>query len=253
MGGLNMSQQKTEVTFEESFSDEEIVEYLQRHPDFFDGYPSLLADMKVAHEPGGPAISLVERQIAVLRQRGGELERQLKELVAVAKLNDTLMERIHGLSIRLMVASDITERVDLLETCLREEFRAERAALVLFAPLIDDAVVNNGFLRVVDRDDAGLNPFASFLKSARPRCGLIRDRQKNFLFAADAGEINSAALVPLGSRADLGFLTIGSRDPDYFNPGKGVEFLARLGELVSVSLAGCNSPAEETGPRKNEL
>jgi len=248
-----MSQQKGEVVFEENFSDEEIVEYLQRHPDFFEGYPSLLADMKVAHEPGGAAISLVERQIAVLRQRGGELERQLKDLVSVAKLNDTLMERIHGLSIRLMGTSDYAERVDLLETCLREEFRAERAALILFATLTDDVEVSNGFLRIVDRDDTGLNPFASFLKSARPRCGLIRDRQKNFLFAANAGEINSAALVPLGSRAELGFLAIGSRDADYFNPGKGVEFLARLGELVSVSLAGRDGPAEETGPRKNEL
>jgi len=105
----------------------------------------------------------------------------------------------------------------------------------------------------VDRGDAGLKPFSSFLKSARPRCGLIRDRQKTFVFEENAGEISSAALVPLGSRAEHGFLVIGSRDPDYFNPGKGMDFLSRLGELVAVALVGQRSPDAEVGSRENEL
>ena len=248
-----MSQQEGEVVFEESFSDDDIVEYLQRHPDFFDRHSNLLMDLKVAHETGGPAISLVERQVVLLRKRSGDLERQLKDLVAVAKLNDALVERIHRLSIQLMAASDSVERVEMLETCLREEFRAERAAVVLFAPLPEDAVAGEGFLKIVDRSDSGLKPFASFLKSARPRCGLIRDRQKAFVFDDNAGEISSAAMVPLGLRAELGFLVIGSRDPDYFNPGKGMDFLARLGELVSTALVGQPRQDAETGSRENEL
>ncbi len=248
-----MSQQKTEAVFEETFSDDDIVEYLRRHVDFFDRHPSLLMDLKLTHEPGGDAISLVERQVTVLRQRSKELEHQLKDLVAVARLNDALVGKIHELSMQLMAASDFAERVEMLETCLREDFRAERAAVVLFSPLQDETIAGKGFLKVVDRGDSGLKPFKSFLKSARPRCGLIRGRQKAFLFADNAGEISSAALVPLGSRAELGFLVIGSRDPDYFNPGKGMDFLARLGELVSVALVGSPSPGADAEPRENEL
>jgi len=248
-----MSQQEGKAVVEESFSDDDIVDYLQRHPDFFDRHSNLLMDLKVAHETGGPAISLVERQVALLRQRSGDLERQLKDLVAVAKLNDALVERIHRLSVQLMAAKDAAERVEMLETCLREEFRAERAAVVLFEPLTDSSVAGEGFLKIVDRSDSGLKPFASFLKSARPRCGLIRDRQKAFVFEDNAGEISSAALVPLGSRAEFGFLVIGSRDPDYFNPGKGMDFLARLGELVSVALVGRQRPDLDAGSRENEL
>ena len=48
--------------------------------------------------------------------------------------------------------------------------------------------------------------------------------------------MSSAALVPLGADASLGFLIIGSRDPDHFHPGKRMDFLARLGELLSVAL-----------------
>jgi uncharacterized protein YigA (DUF484 family) len=231
-----MSQQKGEVVYEETFSDDDIVEYLQRHPDFFDRHLSLLMDLQVAHETGGSAISLVERQVVLLRQRSVDLERQLKDLVAVAKFNDALVVKIHRLSIQLMAASDCAQRIEILETCLREEFRAESAVVVLFAPFPENTEAGEGFLKIVDRSDNGLKPFASFLKSARPRCGLICDRQKSFVFEDNSGEINSAALIPLGSRAEFGFLVIGSRDPDYFNPDKGIDFLARLGELVSVAL-----------------
>ena len=247
-----MSQLEGEAVFEETLSDDDIAEYLQRNPEFFDRHSALLMDLKVVHDPGGAAISLVERQVTLLRQRSSELERQLKDLVAVAKLNDALVGRIHLLSIQLMGATDSAERVEMLETCLREDFRAERAAVVLFAPPRDETPTGEGFLKIVDRGDAGLKPFASFLKSARPRCGLIRDRQKAFLFAENAGEISSAALVPLGPRAEHGFLVIGSRDPDYFNPAKGMDFLSRLGELVSVALVGKGSPDEAAGSRENE-
>lgn len=54
-----MTQQKTEAVFEETFSDDDIADYLRRHPDFFDRHARLLMDLKVAHEPGGAAISLV--------------------------------------------------------------------------------------------------------------------------------------------------------------------------------------------------
>ena len=233
-----MSQQKTEALVEDAFSDGDVVDYLQQHPDFFDRNPSVLMGLEVSHETGGSAISLIERQISLLRQRSDDLERQLKDLVAVAKINDALVTRIHQLAIRLMTTTRIAERVELLESCLREEFRAERAALVLFAPLPEDDVSGEGFLKVVERNDSGLKPFASFLKSARPRCGIIRDRQKSFLFEDNAGEISSAAQIPLGPRSEHGFLVIGSSDPDYFNPGKGMDFLARLGELISVALVG---------------
>ncbi len=248
-----MTQQKTEAVFEETFSDDDIAEYLRRHPDFFDRHTGLLMALEVAHEPGGAAISLVERQVAVLRQRGQELECRLNDLVAVARLNDALVGKIHRLSTRLMKASGFAARVETLETCLREDFRAERAAVVLFSPPQDETLAGKGFLKVVKRNDAGLKPFNSFLKSARPRCGLIRGRQKAFLFTDNAGEISSAALVPLGTHAELGFLVIGSRDPDYFNPGKEMDFLAQLGELVSVALVGQRTPDAEAGPRENEL
>ena len=246
-----MSQNEGVRALTDAKGEEEIAAYLAAHPNFFDRHARLLLQLKVAHHTGGDAVSLVERQVCLLRQRSAELEKQLKQLVAVAKLNDALMEKIHRLALRLMATSDVAERLELLETGLREDFLAERAVLVLF-DTNGKRAHEHAFVKFVDRNDPALKPFASFLKSARPRCGLIRDRQKAFLFDGHEAEIGSAALVPLGVAADLGFLVIGSSDREYFNPGKSMDLLGRLGELVAVALTG-RIPAAEISRKESEL
>ena len=107
--------------------------------------------------------------------------------------------------------------------------------LVLFVG--DTADLGAGrFLRVVDRDDAAIAPFRTFIQSGRPRCGQVRDAQRDFLFGEGNIEIGSVALVPLGPGTETGFLAIGSRDADHFHPGKSIDFLARLGELLDCAL-----------------
>ncbi|HVY65108.1 MAG TPA: DUF484 family protein [Gammaproteobacteria bacterium] len=219
----------------DTFADDGVAEYLKSHPDFFERHPLLLLSLKLPHRTGGAAISLVERQVAVLRQRNAQLERQFKDLVAVAKQNDALVEKIHQLSLKLMRAPSLPARLEQLETGLREDFAAERAALVLF-PSAPASAVREGFVKRLAPDDADVRPFAAFVRAAKPRCGPLRDRQKN-IFDQDADLVSSAAFVPLGAESSLGFLIIGSRDADHFHPGKRMDFLARLGELLAVVLS----------------
>jgi uncharacterized protein YigA (DUF484 family) len=218
----------------EAISEDSIADYLKSHPDFFERHAPLVLGLKLPHRAGGATISLVERQVSMLRQRNGQLERQLKDLVAVAKQNDVLVEKIHQLCLTLMRSSTLAQRLERLETGLREDFAAERAVLVLF-PDAPEGAVREGFVRRVELDDADVRPFATFLRAAKPRCGPLRDRQKN-IFGRDAEFVSSAALVPLGPESKLGFLIIGSRDPDHFHPGKRMDFLARLGEVLAVAI-----------------
>jgi uncharacterized protein YigA (DUF484 family) len=224
------------TTVGETFPEETaIADYLKSHPDFFERHPALLLGLKLPHRAGGAAISLVERQVSMLRQRNAQLERQFKDLVAVAKQNDALVEKIHQLGLKLMRAPTLPARLERLETGLREDLGAERAVLVLFAEATPDTAVREGFVKRLPADDAAVRPFATFLRAAKPRCGPLRDRQKN-IFDRDADTVTSAALVPLGQEAQLGFLIIGSHDPDHFHPGKRMDFLARLGELLAVAI-----------------
>jgi len=218
----------------ETVSEDSIADYLKSHPDFFERHTPLVLGLKLPHRAGGATISLVEHQVSLLRQRNSQLERQLKDLVAVAKQNDVLVEKIHQLCLKLMRAPTLLQRLERLETGLREDFAAERAVLVLF-PAAPAEAVRDGFVRRANPDDAEVRPFAAFLRAAKPRCGPLRDRQKS-IFDRDSDAVSSAALVPLGAESRLGFLIIGSRDPDHFHPGKRTDFLARLGEVLSVAI-----------------
>lgn len=215
-----------------------IAAWLQSNPDFFERHLGLLGSLSLPHRTGGPAISLMERQVSVLRQRNSQLERQLRELVEVARENDELTGRIHRLALALLETSGREQVITVIERELRLGFRADCAQLVLF--IEDEAGPAPGperFVRACARDDAALAPFRTFLQSATPRCGQVRDSQRNFLFGEDSVEIGSVALLPLGPGAATGFLAIGSRDAGHFHPGMGVDFLARLGELLAVALA----------------
>jgi uncharacterized protein YigA (DUF484 family) len=211
-----------------------IVAYLQAHPDFFDRHPGVLQGLRLTHRTSGAAVSLVERQVTVLRDKNLKLERQLKDLVDVARTNDAIATRIHRLATRLLAAADRSAVIDTLEEELRLSFAADAAVLVLFGT--GTRALETVFLRVVGRDDLAIGPFRTFIEAGTPRCGQVRDSQRDFLFGAGNASVGSVALIPLGPGCEVGFLAIGSRDADHFHPGKSIDFLVRIGELVSSAL-----------------
>ncbi len=231
------TQQRSNVAARGIISEEAVEHYLGSHPEFFERHPELLARLRLPHNTPGTAISLIERQVTLLRQRNLKTERKLRELVEVARANDSLVEKIHGLAIRLIEAASLAEVVNLVEEVLRQNFGASHSMLVVFSGALDlKDLPELRFVRETARDDAALKPFETFLETRQPRCGQIRDLQSEFLFGPDASEIGSAALIPLGARASLGILAVGSSDRERFHPGMSTDFLKRIGALVGAAL-----------------
>jgi uncharacterized protein len=223
---------------QEGLSDASVAEYLQTYPDFFERNSPLLTKLRLPHlRDMGATVSLVERQVEVLRERNQSLERKLKELVDVARANDALANRIHRLSQRLIRAHTLLETINAVEASLREDFEAMHSVLLLF---IDEARTLDGqagrFLRSGNSGDADIKTFESLLQSGKPRCGQVRDAQRDYLFGKDSVEIGSVALTPLGPKGELGLLAIGASDAQRFHPAMSTEFLSRIGELVTYSL-----------------
>ncbi len=233
-----MSTQPEPDYVDEQLSDQAVHDFLEDHPDFFERHPALLSRLRLPHATGGGAVSLVERQVSVLRQKDVKLERQLKELLSVARENDLLAAKIHELSLHLLGASTLDATVHALEEAMRAAFSADHAVLVLFADPESVADIDAGrFFRAIQRDDPALKPFSTFLDANSPRCGTARDSQLDFLFHGDAADVGSVALLPLGEQCRVGFMGVGSVDADRFHPGLSLDFLSRVGDLVAASLS----------------
>jgi len=231
-----MSTQRKANFTEAAPSEDAIHDYLADNPDFFERHSGLLGTLRLPHGSGA-AVSLVERQVSLLRQKDLKHERKLRELLAVAHANDALSAKIHRLTLRLLAAEDLGATLTGLEEALRADFDADQSILILFGdPENFDDVRVGRFFRALPRDDDALKAFDTFLKGSGPRCGQIRDSQRDFLFGRETDEIGSAALIPLGEQSEIGFLAIGSADSDRFHPGMSIDFLSRLGDLVAGAL-----------------
>jgi uncharacterized protein YigA (DUF484 family) len=231
-----MSTQRKPEFIEEELSESAEHDFLQDNPDFFERHGTLLGSLRLPHVAGG-TVSLVERQVSVLRQKDLKLERKLKDLIEVARANDTLAAKIHELALQLLAARNLSETLEYVEESLRAGFGADQSILVLFCDPGSYREIDVGrFFRPLERDDESLQAFDTFLQGSGPRCGQIRDAQRNFLFGKETDEIGSAALIPLGKKSEFGFLAIGSVDANRFHPGMSIDFLTRLGELVAGAL-----------------
>jgi uncharacterized protein YigA (DUF484 family) len=237
-----MSKQPVGRLDEASLEETAIADYLQGNPDFFERHATLLTKLKLPHNRGSSAISLVERQVAALRDKNEKLESRLRELIEVARGNDVLAAKIHRLACRLVRADGAAGVMEALEASLREDFGASEWLLLLPADGASElAQLNSRHLRVVRTGASELKMFETLFESGRPRCGQIRDSQRDYLFGAGTVEIGSAALVPLGAKvaskqSTVALLAIGSPDAERFHPAMSTEFLARIGDLVSEAI-----------------
>ena len=144
-------------------SDEAVAHYLESHPEFFERHALLLGKMQLPHQPGSSAVSLIERQVGILRQRNRKLENQLRELTTIARSNENLSEKIHQLCRRLIHAADFDQTVDLIEASLRQDFNTDQIVMVLFRDQLTgkDDSADLRFLRWSSSDASEMKPFAT--------------------------------------------------------------------------------------------
>lgn len=227
------SQQTTEQ--EEKLTDElQLISLLKSHSDILQRHPKLLAGLEIPHQTGG-ATSLIERQVAVLRDKLKANEQHLVDLMEIARLNERLANSRHRIAINLLGAHDLVDVISVVLDELKNELKAEFADIKLFTDNPDLVEKYPGLF--VSSQIPELDQFSTMLKQKNPVCGRSTADQNTFLFGEHAEDIASAAVIPLVSGADLGLLALGSSAADRFQASMGTEFLSQMGELVSAALA----------------
>ncbi len=203
---------------------ESVAAYLSAHPEFFAHRPDLVARLRIPH-PARGAVSLIEHQLAVLRERLEREQRRLTHLIARAREYEDLSERLHALTLRVIAARDLQHLSEVLDEALRQAFNAEAVALKLFP--LDPAAA---------RSDPVTQAFLEFVDRPHALCGPLDPHRHEALFAGTDQGITCAALIPIHAEPHFGVLAIGSRDPERFKADMGTDLLDRLGQIVSQRL-----------------
>ncbi len=209
---------------------EMVAEYLLAHPNFFSTYPDVLRDIEITHA-AGDAVSLLERQVSTLRSDNVGLKARFEELVSLAKSNEDLIKRIHRLALVLIETAGPEAIFETLTERLVREFEAEGVRTLIFA---DPSFVGSTAVpEFVGSDAPEREIFAGLLKTRTPKCGALTASQTQCLYG-NMDRVGSAALLPLSGKGWDGMLVISSDDEARFHEKMGTEFLAYLGDVVSL-------------------
>lgn len=207
----------------------DVAEYLKQHPKFFEDYADVLAEIFVPHPHGGHAIPIAERQILTLRERNADLESRLRELVANARANDTIGEKLHRSTLALFASPDLETTLAVLDHSLKEDFGVPDVATRLWG-----RVPEQSYLPQLAATSAEVREWADGL--AQPQCGAETPFETREWF--EHGEaLGSFAFLPLRTSQTFGVLALASQDPERYRAGVGTVYLVRLAELASVATA----------------
>lgn len=217
-----------------AITDEDIAEYLRGHKDFFINRPSLLADLELPHQAGGGTVSLVERQVSVLRERNMDMRHRLDALLENARTNDKLFEKTKRLILSLLEAQDINDFIDALLYSFENDFDIQHTTLLLFT----DAFNKEETLAA--KDAVQLLPLGetqailgTIITNNQTVCGQLDTQEQALLFQDKASDIGSTAIAPLAAAQPLGILAIGHSDPDHYRCSMSTLFLSYIGEVLS--------------------
>ncbi len=225
------AQKKQQETLD---TEQQLLELLKDFPDILVRNPALLAELEIPHE-SGKAISLIERQVGVLRDKLQSSDKRLRELMDIARANERLAESRHRLAINLLGAHDLEDIISIVLDELGNELGADYAVIRLLTD--DKDRLGDKPELFIDKNTEELNAFSTMLDNRKSICGRCTDAQNDFLFGDDADQIGSAAVIPLVAGARLGLLGLGGNDERRFSIAMGTEFLTQIGELVSSALA----------------
>ncbi|MFK7859118.1 MAG: DUF484 family protein [Granulosicoccus sp.] len=231
-----------------------VVKYLIRNPEFFVSNQDILPRLRIPHD-SGKAVSLIEKQVSVLRGKCGHLEKSLRDLIAVARQNETLHQRLHLLNQEIITAATLPDIVELTRSCLRENFNAEGVHLMLIAPAPKRAPRRKASDKTpaaktaprkrapkleqiegamtLRHTDKRVKQFAALFEGGETVCGMPTAEQLQAMVGRKHANVGSAAMIPLQFQGKLGVVMLTSRDESRFGAGKGVMFLNQMGELLS--------------------
>lgn len=225
-----------------SISEADVKTYLQSHPDFFRNNATLLGDLSLPHVSGN-AVSLVEKQVAVLRDRSIKTRRKLGELMDNAEENNSLFAKTQQLILQLLQAQSSEELLSTVEKAFVNDFDVEHCAILLLLKesLPTDAPIAQ---RTKLIDEARLS-LGNIIDDSSTFCGALRPEEAHYVFAlntrnetapSSAIATRTVSLPEQDSNAYTLLIAVGHSDGNHYNQDTGTLFIDYIADVLQILL-----------------
>ena len=221
--------------------EDQVVSYLRRNPDFFARQDDLLAEISLPHDSGS-AISLLERQVNILRARGTEARQKLNNLLENARNNDQLFDTTQNLVLALLRAADVTEIAEIAQNQLSNHANVDACELIVVEQEGLDVAPT---VRTLSSEHLKTE-FEDIFRLKSTHCGSLDQKTIDQLFHNDAASIRSTALCPVISNGEvLAILALGNQREDTFSANLDTLFLDFIGRVVGAVLGKHMAPSKD--------
>jgi uncharacterized protein YigA (DUF484 family) len=209
-----------------SIEEQAIRDYLREHPDFFDQHPDILDHLEIRHG-NGTTVSLVERQVSVLRDRNMDMRKRLNNLMDNARDNDRLFKLTRELILSLLEAENCNQIASTFLLGLAQDFGVEHANIIFYGNPDDSTEECR-----IESPETARRELGALIKGDKAVCGALRKDELEYLFPGAGSTIGSAALISLHGKQELGLIAVGSSDPDYYRSNMGTLFLSHIADVL---------------------
>ncbi len=204
-----------EISQEQREQEQLVAEWLLATPGFFERHGDLLSKVQLKSPHGDKAISLQERQMAVLRDQNKDLNRRLSEMLRFGAENDRTQNLMVAWLADLLAVTEFDRAVEIMTTGLNQIF--------------DVGIVQ--FVSAASFDQASLQA----IKEA-PYCGAIANVSASIKEHLPDDAQSLAALLLSTPHKDLGILLLSSKQADRFTEQMGLVYLRQLSQLAASAL-----------------
>ncbi len=236
--GATLRMRATEIEADNGPGAEQVLAYLARHPDFFLRHEAILAELELPHRAGA-AVSLVERQVALLRERNIDSRQRLTRLLETARENDELFSKTRRLILALLEAESLERLAQVLvlgpATRIRRRARAPAADRGCVEPLAARRRAHRA------RSRRGQPSTASCARTSRCRDRCARRRAKR-CSARRATRCCPRWSSPWRTRTRSRSSRSAARDARRFHGEMGTMFMELIGDVLQRLLPRFTGP-----------
>ena len=199
--------------------------FLLENPDFFSQHPQILSELELPHG-GSATVSLVERQVSLLRERNIDMRRRLAQMNEWAQANDVLFAATRQLVLDLLEVRELGDIKTTFDSGIASAFEAQFGVLHWLSSAAEKVPA------AATLNEAMSDLVLPLVKHGQSLSGVLRPEEMTALFHDARGE-GSGVVTPLQRDGEiLGVIAVGNDDTARYQSEDGTLFIDHLAEVI---------------------